>query len=91
MWSAGRDRDVEVDDETTDILDSVKERCIDILQGIQNYLGTHGGEAILTLTHKITLQRLRAPIGTIPIMLNTSIQNLRPFMEGAQHHSVIDR
>ncbi len=35
MWSADRDGDVEGDDEMTDILDSVKERCIDILQGIQ--------------------------------------------------------
>ena len=75
MWSADRDGDVEGDDEMTDILDPLKERCIDILHGIQNHFG---GDlrAVLTLNHDITLRRLGAPIGTIPMMLNTSIQNI---------------
>ena len=78
MWSADRDGDVEGDDETTDILKSLKERGIDILQGIQNHFeAQHGGlRAALTLTHDITLRRLGAPIGTIPMMLNTAIQNI---------------
>ena len=34
MWSAYRDGNMEGDDETTDILNSVKECCIDILREI---------------------------------------------------------
>ena len=77
MWSADRDGDVEGDDETTDILNSLEEHCIGILQGIPNHFGTqHGGlRVVLTLTHNITLRRLGAPVETIPIMLNTSVQS----------------
>ena len=71
---------MEGDDKVTDILDSLKECHIGILQEIRIILELTQRSvwrAVLTLTHDITLQRLGAPIRTIPIMLSTSIQNIR--------------
>jgi len=77
MWSAHRDRGAESVDETTNVLNSLSKRRIDTLHQIRFTLNAHVSQvSVLTLTMvDITLRRLGTPIGTIPIMLNASIQN----------------
>ncbi len=62
------------DQEMTNILNSLKNPCIRILMPVEITL-ERKLVARLTLTQDSNFRRLGTPIGTIPIMLNTSIQN----------------
>ena len=77
MRSTDRNRSVEGDDETTDVLHFIENRRIGVLHQ-QDHLrmqATGNLGAVLTLAQDITSRRLGAPIGTIPMILNTSTQN----------------
>ena len=77
MWSADGDGGVEGDDEMTDVLNPLKKGPIVILRQITiSLLKTPEliAAAVLALIQDITDRRLGTPIGTIPKMLNTSIQ-----------------
>jgi len=65
---------VKSDQEMTNILNYFKKRWIRILQPIEITLESKLA-ARLTLTQDSNFRRLGTPIGTISIMLNTSIQN----------------
>ena len=62
------------DQEMTNILNSLKKRWIRILQPVEITLECKQA-ARLTLTQESNFRRFGTPIGTIPMMLNTSIQN----------------
>ena len=67
---------MERDDKMTDILNSLNKGWIHILWSIQLILDCElEASYALTLTQNINFRRPGAPIGTIPITLNTSIQN----------------
>ena len=74
MWSAEGDGSVKGDQEMTNILNSLKKCWIRILQPVEIALECKVA-ARLTLTQDTNFRSLGIPIGTIPIMLNTSIQN----------------
>ena len=65
---------MEGDDETANVLNSLDDSGIPVLQQIRIVLGIQA-DGNLTLAHEITRRRLGTPIATILIRLNTSIQN----------------
>ena len=82
MWSTNKDGCEEGDYNTANILNSLNMVGIGILKESINNANQRKTGTVPTLTHDITLRRLGAPIGTIPIMLNTSIQE---FPRAAPH------
>src|SRR5258708_31143986 len=75
MWSAHGDRSPECVDETTSPLNYLSKHQIPILHQIRFAFENQVGALLTLITVDLTLRRLGSPIGTIPIMLNTSIQN----------------
>src|SRR6266404_6247253 len=75
MWSAHGDRGAKSVDQTTNTLNSLSKHQIPILHQIRSPFQYQPGALLTLTTVDLTLRRLGTPIGTIPIMLNTSIQN----------------
>ena len=75
MWSADGDGNLKSDQEMTNILNSLRNRRIRILQPPVDITLECKLTARFTMIQDSIFRGLGAPIGTIPTMLNTSIQN----------------